>query len=308
MRLISNTSQRLTTFFILMISFSLIAKSSSFLRKSAFIISPYARNHSLRSRLFSSSLSDSIGTSSKHVEYLKTIANAEPPKKLETFFELLQLTDYEIIEPTERKGLIPLVIPIAKKRMAEYPVLCFMRWPTQKQGIDLQIAQTNAIGVQLIALNTENYCKRIVAELDFYGDANASKAIEIINKDGIVYTEGECLAILKSGKFPTISDKDLRLALDRYLLTVVGQFPDCYERLADNFASNENEISALVTCERAVNLFYGWGHPVRFHAEILNRMVGRETEARDAARSAMGLPVWTIAPTKIVRMLLEFIL
>jgi len=53
-------------------------------------------------------------------------------------------------------------------------------------------------------------------------------------------------------------------------------------------------VSALVTCERAVSLFYGWGHPVAFHAEML-LMVDREVEAKDAARAALGMPLFTVA-------------
>jgi hypothetical protein len=55
-----------------------------------------------------------------------------------------------------------------------------------------------------------------------------------------------------------------------------------------------NDISALVTCERAVSVFYGWGHPIAFHAILLDK-IGRDKEARDAARAAMGMPAWTVA-------------
>ena len=50
------------------------------------------------------------------------------------------------------------------------------------------------------------------------------------------------------------------------------------------------QVSALVTCERAVSIFYGWGHPVAFHARALSGMKDRSVEARDAARSALGNP------------------
>lgn len=56
-------------------------------------------------------------------------------------------------------------------------------------------------------------------------------------------------------------------------------------------------MSALVTCERAVSIFYGWGHPVTFHATVLDKL-GRDKEAKDAARAAMGMPAWTVADTK----------
>ena len=68
---------------------------------------------------------------------------------------------------------------------------------------------------------------------------------------------GDYVPFLKSGKFPTLTSSDLRLVLDRYLLTKVGPFPDCFERLAEHFLQKGNDVSALVTCERAVSVFYG---------------------------------------------------
>ena len=88
------------------------------------------------------------------------------------------------------------------------------------------------------------------------------------------YVAGEYMPLLKSGKFPTFTESDLKLVLDRYLLTKVGSFPDCYERLATNFFNTKNEVSALVTCERAVSIFYGWGHPVNFHAKLMSKIPG----------------------------------
>jgi hypothetical protein len=66
------------------------------------------------------------------------------------------------------------------------------------------------------------------------------------------------MQFLKSGKFPTITEAERRVVLDKFLLTKVGHFPDCYVRIADKFFEDKNEISALVTCERALSVFYGW--------------------------------------------------
>merc|ERR1711871_814221 len=134
----------------------------------------------------------------------------------------------------------------------------------------------------------------IVVEMDFYGTKGASEAVKMLNEAGFDYNSGDYISYIKSGKFPTITKEDLRLVLDRYILTNIGPFPDCYERLAENFLEMKDTISALVTCERAVSLFYGWGPPVTFHANMLVT-VGRETEAKDAARAALGMPLWTVA-------------
>ena len=70
----------------------------------------------------------------------------------------------------------------------------------------------------------------------------------------------------------------------------MGAFPDCYERIAANFYDQDNEVSALVTCERAVSIFYGWGHPMHYHAKMMGKMRGRDKEAQDAARCAFAPP------------------
>jgi hypothetical protein len=158
----------------------------------------------------------------------------------------------------------------------------------------------NKVGIYLVAMGTDQYCHRLVAEQDFMSLPTAPKAIELLNAAGQMHIEGDHIAFLKSGKFPTLTEEDLKLVLDRYLLTKVGAFPDCYERLATNFFNLKNEVSALVTCERAASIFYGWGHPVNFHAKLMSRMPGREKEARDAARASLGQPAWTVGKDKQV--------
>ena len=137
--------------------------------------------------------------------------------------------------------------------------------------------------------------------MDFRGEPTAVDAVEKLNKDSQLYNPGDYNTYLKSGKFPTDTEKERSLVLDRYLLTKVGPFPDCYERLAQNFKDKDNIVSALITCERSVSLFYSWGHPLHFHTKML-RDAGRPHECLEAARSAMGLPKWTLASDQAVSM------
>eukprot|EP01038_Epipyxis_sp_PR26KG_P006127 gene6127-8446_t len=232
-----------------------------------------------------------------HQTYIKDIAQANPPKGLSTLIELLKINGEEIVDPSKRNGLIPFLIPVSRSPV-DNSLLCYIRWPTQKDDMDLQLVRTNEVGVKLVATNTDQFCQRLAIELDFNGMPNADKAVDLINKDGEVYKIGAYLPFLKSGKFPTITKEDLKLVLDRYLLTKVGPFPDCYERLASNFVVNNNDVSALVTCERSVSVFYGWGHPLGYHAQVLAKLPGREKEAKETARSSMSMPAWTIASTK----------
>eukprot|EP01034_Spumella_vulgaris_P021408 gene21408-27438_t len=88
---------------------------------------------------------------------------------------------------------------------------------------------------------------------------------------------------------------DKRLLLDRYLLTKVAAFPDCYERLALNHIENNNSTSALVTCERMIALFSSWARPMHFHSKMLHRLGNRPLEVKESATAAMGMPLWTLA-------------
>lgn len=214
---------------------------------------------------------------SEHTSYLRDVARVKAPERLRALLELIDLQGQDTLtSPTDRKGLNPFLIPLARNKK-DNTRLCFIRWPTQKDEMDLQLCRTTEVGVVLVSLGTNQYCHRIAVEKDYYCTPDAPQAISILNRDGDMYTSGAYLDFLKSGKFPTLTDEDLKLVLDRYLLTKVGAFPDCYERLADNFMSQNNDVSALVTCERAVSIFYGWGHPVNFHAKVMAKLTGRGT-------------------------------
>ncbi len=233
-----------------------------------------------------------------HSKFLEDVAKVKVPAKLQTMLSLLEMQGYNLLSPTQRKTLNPLLIPIAHKKDQD-GVLCFLRWPTQKEDMDLQIVTTTAIGVQLHALSTDKYVHRQLAELDFYKAEYVEDAAQLVNKSGEVYKLGDSSSLFKPGKFPSKTSHDLRLLLDRYLIMKVGPFPDCYERLANDFLDRGNDLSALVTCEKSISSFFGWGHPINFHANLLMRM-GREREAKDTARSSMQSPKWTLASSKQV--------
>ena len=59
---------------------------------------------------------------------------------------------------------------------------------------------------------------------DFYGHPKAAAAAGLLSSSEgsqISYNIGDYLPLLKSGKFPAITQNDLRLVLDRFLLTKV---------------------------------------------------------------------------------------
>lgn len=235
-------------------------------------------------------------SSGDHSSFLEHTAKITPPKRLDTLLELLSLRGLKVTSPLERKGLNPLLIPLAKDSSSGSTV-CYLRWPTQKENMDLQIVSTTEVGVTLLSTSTDQFCHRQVVEMDHAGSPLAPQAAALLNKHGQLHGIGDYLSFYKSGKFPVVTAQEQQLALDRYLLLKVGQFPDCYERLAGNFLAQGNEISALVTCERAVNVFYSWGQPLVFHSRLLSKL-GRDKEAKETALSALALPKWTLATSQ----------
>ena len=56
------------------------------------------------------------------------------------------------------------------------------------------------------------------------------------------------------------------------------------------------DTAGLISCERSEACFGAWGRPFIFHARKLVGM-GRDEEARDKARAALELPLWTLEAT-----------
>ena len=242
-----------------------------------------------RSSLESSRLFSQIS----HSEFLEKHALIQPPAELNALLEVLQLKGDSIVGPTKRSNLNPFLVPLSQSP-SDNSLLCFLRWPTQRETMDLQLVRTTDAGVRLVSLSTAKYCLRELAEMDFESHNSFAAALAACEKVGIKYTSKDFDSLLKSGKFPKETEWDRRLILDRYLLTKVGAFPDCYERLAENFLKTNNDISALVTSERSNSLFNSWGHPLYFHCKMLLHLK-RDKEVKESATAAMNLPKWTIA-------------
>ena len=104
----------------------------------------------------------------EHIAYLTDVARVKPPKRLQAMLEIIELQDTEtLISPTDRKGLNPFLIPFARNKR-DGSRLCYIRWPTQKDEMDLQLCRTTDVGVVLVALGTDQYAHRLACEMDFY--------------------------------------------------------------------------------------------------------------------------------------------
>ena len=148
-------------------------------------------------RPLSMTISDVAGT---HKAFIEDVAKFKAPQRLDTLLQLLALSGEEIVAPTERKSvdLNPFLIPISRDK--EHRMTCYLRWPTQKDSMDLQLVQTTEVGVRLRAQSTDQLARRIVAEQDFLSLPKAQEAVDILQKGGLQYTLGEFIPFLKSGE------------------------------------------------------------------------------------------------------------
>lgn len=196
----------------------------------------------------------------------------------------------------------PLVIPLGV-RAAGGPggggeVVGLLRWPTPTPGVPLPVVTTGSAGgaaaAQLVhvATSAAQYVHRAAAVADDAGDVRAATALIAATSDSAahgfppeaVYTLGAVAA--------------LGMGIERYCLLKVGPFMDLYRGLAAFHAAKADDSSALVTCERAAGAFVGWGAMHVYHSGVLTGM-GRALEARDAARAALQLPLWTLGPAPL---------
>lgn len=158
---------------------SLISVAKSFTRLNGFISKAHVR-------LILSMSTVTAQTYDEHCDFIRNIAKADPPKKLDLLLKLVELTgDEKIVSPTARQGLNPFLIPISR-RIKDGSFLCYIRWPTQKENMDLQLVRTTDVGIYLVAMGTDQYCHRLAVEQDFYCLPTATTALELLNESGQV--------------------------------------------------------------------------------------------------------------------------
>lgn len=192
----------------------------------------------------------------------------------------------------------PLVIPLGVRPGAGGEVVGLLRWPTPSPGVPLPVVTTGSTGgaaaAQLVhaAVSPAQYVHRVTAVADDAGAGQAARALIAATADSgahgfppaAVYTEGAV--------------GELGMGIERYCLLKVGPFMDLYRGLAAFHAAKGDASSALVTCERAAAAFVGWGAMHVYHSGVLAGM-RRPLEARDAARAALQLPLWTLGPVPL---------
>ncbi|KAI9088952.1 hypothetical protein K1719_029231 [Acacia pycnantha] len=217
-----------------------------------------------------------------HVAFVKDIAATQPPEHLSQLLNVLKAKGETVIFPGARQGLIPLAIPITKNSSGS--VTALLRWPTAPPGMEMPVVDVDKHGVKLLAKSVDQFIHRILVEEDAKNSQERNDELFIVSADA-----GKKL--YQKGDFAESKISNL----DIYLLKKVGLFPDIIERKVMRHFEEGDHVSALVTGEFYTKKehFPGFARPFVFNAEVLLR-VGRNVEAKDAARGALKSPWWTL--------------
>eukprot|EP00250_Pteridium_aquilinum_P009330 c18600_g1_i1 orf=309-1364(-) len=216
-----------------------------------------------------------------HVTFVKEVAFMEPPANLSLLLDVLQERGAKIVSPMSRNGILPLAIPLAKDASTG-ALTALLRWPTPPEGMEMPVIHVQNCGVQLLAKTIDQYIHRLLVEEDASNDAT-----RILLKR----CEAAGVSMYKHGDFANSKMPNVQV----YLMKKVGLFPDVFEHLANQHLQRGDQVSALITGEfyASKKHFPGFARPFVFNAELMLK-VGRELEARDAAKVALKSPWWTL--------------
>ncbi|XP_047315511.1 protein IN CHLOROPLAST ATPASE BIOGENESIS, chloroplastic-like [Impatiens glandulifera] len=235
-----------------------------------------------RTATFPTTVFRCYSAASEHVSFIRDVAVAEPPERLHNLLKMLQVRGETIISPAAKQGLIPLAIPLAKRNSGS--VTALLRWPTALPGMDMPVVEVRNYGVWLLAKSVDQYIHRILVEEDAKNSHDSENELFLAAADA-----GE--KFYKKGDFAASKAS----SLEAYILRKVGLFPDIIESKVAQHLEKGDHVSAMVTGEFYTKKehFPGFGRPFVFNADILLK-VGREVEAKDAARGALKSPWWTL--------------
>ncbi|KAK6258555.1 hypothetical protein SCA6_013029 [Theobroma cacao] len=217
-----------------------------------------------------------------HISFIKEVAATQPPQHLSQLLRILNARGESILSPGAKQGLIPLAILLAKSSSGA--VTALLRWPTAPARMEMPVVEVHKHGVWLLAKNVDQFIHRILVE----EDANSCKK----GSDELFHAAFDAgKKLYKKGDFSKSQITDV----DVYLLRKVGLFPDVLERKVMQHIEKGDHVSALVTGEFYTRKehFPGFARPFVFNAEVLLK-VGRNPEAKDAARGALKSPWWTL--------------
>ncbi len=214
-----------------------------------------------------------------HERFLSEVALTVPPPALGAAATLLTGRGETMVAPGSDPTLHPMVVPLTRSPV-DGEVTGLLRWPgAGGGGSKLPFVRTEGRQLRLLANCVEHFVAREAVVTDADGASDAPAAAQLAASTGFELTPGAAAAAPGG--------------LQGFLLTKVGPFTSGYESLARGHLERGSASSALIACERSQACFSAWGRPFAFHSELLEGE-RRGDEARDLARHALSLPLWTL--------------
>ena len=224
-----------------------------------------------------------------HAAYMRDAAKTKAPAELPAALRVLEARGYELEAPNARKGLHPLVVPLAK-RASDGHVIGLMIMDEQG-GETPVVGVTDGAYLTLLAKNASQYVHWAIVEEEASTDEQSTVVAAAAGSVGV--------SLHNHGEFKT-SGKPF----DIYVTTQVGKFPSCMEGLVQRHLDRGDDQSALITCDLYKATFGEWGAPHVFISDLYTRL-GRVEEARDAARQALQTPWATIGSRDAIQRMID---
>ena len=202
-----------------------------------------------------------------HEYFLREVALTQPPAGLASLAAALVDAGGELVPPQPPDlSRFPLLVPLTQS--ADGAVTGLLRWATSGGTTsELPVVRADPDSRQLTWL--------------------AASAEKFLEREGEL---AEAAAEVAAGGAATPPSRG---GVEGRVIMKVGPFMAEYETLARGHVASGSSESALITCERNQRCFEQWGRPFAFHARLL-RSLDRSEEARDVARHALSLPLWTL--------------
>ena len=212
-----------------------------------------------------------------HAAYLRDVAATRAPAELAALARVLDALGCETIAPNARRGIHPLVMPLARTR--EGGVIGLM--VTEDDGEATPVVEVrDGAHATMLAKSARDYVHRAIVEEEAMSDEQTTTVAAAAGAVGV--------SLHAHGAFKT-SGKEF----DVYVTTQIGKFPSSMEGLVRRHLKRNDEQSALITCDLYKATFGDWGAPHVFISDLYSKL-GRDEEARDAARQALQTPWSTI--------------
>jgi len=123
-----------------------------------------------------------LATGLVHAEYVRNVAAVPPPSELGALVAVLRAQGMTLMAPSDRKGLHPLCIPLAKTMPAVGggggETVCLMVSPLE--GISTQVVAARGINLRLLAKTCKEYVHKALVEEEAFNTTGDGDAADVV--------------------------------------------------------------------------------------------------------------------------------